>query len=72
MIIKDEVKKRTEQAVLSKDCPNCETIGRWEVEVAQGNHFDPPKMKESILVLTLICLECRYIKHEVVSPSITF
>jgi hypothetical protein len=69
--IKDEVRNQMEQSSLVKTCPACQTVGLWEIELKEGNRYDPPNMRQRTLVVTWICLECRYVKHETVLPSIT-
>jgi hypothetical protein len=77
VLIKDELQRKTEEAALTKKCPDCRTEGRWRIEVTEGVNLvsktrtRPGKrnFEEPLFLVFVTCLVCGYAKKETVEAA---
>ncbi len=76
--IKNEVKKQAEESARMKECPECRTVGTWQIEVGIINNIisktrTTPATKDFEhpfdFAVTLTCLQCGCLLIETVERS---
>jgi len=76
-LIKQQLKRRTEEKVLRTECQDCHTEGRWNVKVTEGVNLisktkkTPAKrnFEEPIFGVSVTCLRCGCAKIEMVEVT---